>query len=206
MDKLLNENHECALLSDSEDFDDCDYRKVEELGYHKGPTSIPDKIKYKKSDYYLNGMERYSSKPSDAFPFKFKDDIAEEEELMVYPLSVKYNPSTDTHVKTIRFILLIGILVLFGLFVLLSLLTVAQTFSVRLGYFSDKITTEEFTLADLNEIAVNTQNCITYLLESKGASDKVEVYVSADRSSGIDISLDGSILNVKVTADVLAVQ
>jgi hypothetical protein len=129
-----------------------------------------------------------------------------EDEDNVYPFGKKYDESKDRSLIAIKFILLIITLTLILLFVLSSLLTVTQTLSVRLGYFADKITSEEFILADFSEIAVNTKNCITYLLESNGASDKVEIYASADRSSSIDISIDGSTLNVKVAAEVSTVQ
>jgi hypothetical protein len=190
----------------------------------------------KRSDYYINDMKYYSSGPASAFPLPFElnefasiesaskkpaskesaskkpalkyspaiDDSEDEED--VYPLSKKYIKSKDRRVILTRYIMLSIALILFILFVVSSVLPMTQTLSVRLGYFADKITTEEFTLADFSEIAVNTKNCITYLLESNGAADKAEIYVSADRSSSIDISIEGSILNVKVVAEVSTVQ
>ena len=52
---------------------------------------------------------------------------------------------------------------------------------------------------------MDTKNCITYLLEGDN-QDEIKIFISADRSTDIQNSLSGSILNVDVQSEVRTVQ
>jgi len=77
--------------------------------------------------------------------------------------------------------------------------------SFRIGYFADQITEDKFDVSGVSQVNVDTKNCITYLLEGSD-QDKIKVFISADRSTYIQNSLDGSTLNVNVQSEVRTVQ
>lgn len=70
----------------------------------------------------------------------------------------------------------------------------------RIGYFADKITEKTFSLGDISELSVNTKNCITYLLENTDSKDKIELYISADRSTTIDTPKESGVQKINVQA------
>ena len=77
---------------------------------------------------------------------------------------------------------------------------------MRLGYFADKVTKEELSLNGVTELAVNTKNCVLYLLENPNSMSEVELYVSAGRSTTIDTPNSGVIQTIKIHSDVEAVE
>ena len=81
----------------------------------------------------------------------------------------------------------------------------ARRLSFRIGYFADQITEDKFDVSRVSQVSVDTKNCITYLLEGND-QDKIKVFISADRSTDIQNSLDGSTLNVNVQSEVRTVQ
>jgi hypothetical protein len=153
---------------------------------------------------------RYYSATPDSLPFSFENHkpgkYDSDEEDNVYPLSKKYDRNKDLKMITIRYILLVIVLIIFVINVLSSLVPDTQTFPVRMGYFANQITTKHFKLTEFTEIAVETKNCVVYLLEGNKNSDKVEVYVSSDRPNNIDTGIDGSKLNVKVKSSITTVR
>jgi len=93
------------------------------------------------------------------------------------------------------------IFALLATFIIISFLKWTRTLPIRIGYFADKITEDEFGLKEIININVKTKNCITYLLESNN-EETIKVYVSAGRSTDINNYVQDSQLNVNIKAEV----
>ena len=96
-------------------------------------------------------------------------------------------------------------MIIFIAFLIFSLLSWTRRLSIRIGYFADKITEDTFNVNRISQVNVDTKNCITYLLEGDN-QDEIKIFISADRSTDIQNSLSGSILNVDVQSEVRTVQ
>ena len=73
--------------------------------------------------------------------------------------------------------------------------------SFRLGYFADQVTTETMSLDGVTEVAVNTKDCIVYLLENTESQNEIKLYVSAPRVTDIDTTKDGSVQKISIQSE-----
>ena len=132
--------------------------------------------------------------------------VEEDDDGEVYPLSIKYDKKQAKIRKIVKYSILVVFLVFIVLFIFFSLNSFSRKFPVRLGYFADKVTEEDLSLNGITELAVNTKNCVLYLLENPDSRSEVELYVSAGRSTGIDTSTSGAVQTIKIHSDIGAVE
>ena len=133
-------------------------------------------------------------------------EVEEDDDGEVYPLSIKYDRKQDKIRKIVKYSILVVLLVFFILFIFFSLNSFSRKFSVRLGYFADKVTEEEVSLNGITELAVNTKNCVLYLLENPDSRSKVEIYVSAGRSTSIDTFTRETVQSIEILSDIETVE
>ena len=104
-----------------------------------------------------------------------------------------------------RFFFLGSIFLVIFAFIIISTTDWSTSLPIRIGYFANKISTEEFSLEELQELHVHTKNCFTYLLENP-KNGSVEIQISAGRSTKIKNVLDNSILTATIDSEMSAVQ
>ena len=123
-----------------------------------------------------------------------------DEEDNVYPLSIKYDKKKAWKIMLMRF---------FYLFIFIILLIptdlytfgVQRTLEVRTGYFADRVWEKDIPISGVTEFKIQTKNCIVYLLENKGSTTNMELYISAPTSTSVNTDLSGGVQNIKVDAE-----
>jgi hypothetical protein len=130
------------------------------------------------------------------------DDLLEEQELEVYPLSIKYDTKRERSLFYIRGSFIIFVLFVFWIFVIdIWKKNIFSDYSIRLGFFADKITKFRIPVTEVDSYSVDTTNCIIYLLENKKSLDHTEVFISADRDTEIEFKRDKLTQNIFVEAE-----
>jgi hypothetical protein len=150
-----------------------------------------DKIQKEKISNFFYKIDLHSSNDLD-------------EDCLVYPMSIIYDKNADKRKKIIKYTFLALLFILLILFLVFST-TPFRTFSVRLGYFADKITKETISLSEASEISIHTRDCIVYLLENTDSRDEIELYVSAPRITNIATPKEGTVQYINVLSELNSV-
>jgi hypothetical protein len=153
--------------------------------------SDDDKIQKEKLSDFFYKIDSHGSNDSD-------------EDGLVYPMSISRDKKGDRKKKIIKFTFLVFLFILLILFLVFST-PPFRTFSVRLGYFADKITEETVSLSEASEISIHTRDCIVYLLENTNSRDEIELYVSAPRITNIATPKEGTVQYINVLSELNSV-
>ena len=133
------------------------------------------------------------------------DDDDSDDDDFVYPLSVKYDAKKGRSKLIIKYTSLALLLILLGAFFAFST-PLFRRLPFRIGYFADQITEETLSFDGVTEIAIQTRDCIVYLLENTASNNEIDLYISAPRSTTINTPLEGTIQKIDILSDVDSVK